>query len=230
MCVGTVTAPLFLLSRKGVRIMKTTELEHENKEINESGEPLSSAALCGCDSVQLREPKSFVDKILVNSFGMSCFVASVLLVLIITIATFVRYIVKGDLYGYDEWAKLIAIWLYFMGAAYGAFNESHVTADLVVGFIPDGIFRRSLILLKDTISLGICLLFLWYGYDFFMFSLLGPVGTGVAIPMTSVWRIPMWMYNLAIFLGLACMAFYLIKYFLRDIFLLLRAVKGDRAS
>ena len=45
--------------------MKTTELEHENKEINESGEPLSSAALCGCDSVQLREPKSFVDKILV---------------------------------------------------------------------------------------------------------------------------------------------------------------------
>ena len=92
------------------------------------------------------------------------------------------------------------------------------------------IFVCSVKKFKEVFLPWICLLFLWYGYDFFMFSLLGPVGTGVAIPMTSVWRIPMWMYNLAIFLGLACMAFYLIKYFLRDIFLLLRALKGDRAS
>ncbi len=202
--------------KKGVGMMEPKDFEQEEKVADESGE-----------STLTRKPHTPVDKILVGSFSIVCFWTSILLMLLITAATIVRYIVQGDLYGYDEWAKLLAIWLYFMGAAYGAFNESHVTADLVVAFIRDGVLRRTLIVLKDVVSVGVCLLYLWCGYDFFFFALRGPLGTGIAIPTTSVWRIPMWYYNLAVFMGFAFISFYLIKYFLRDLFMLLRALRKE---
>lgn len=205
-------------------MMELEEFEHEGKIVDDLHILSSPESGCNDEGVLIRKPLTPLDKILVGSFSVVCFWTSVLLMLLITAATIIRYVVQGDLYGYDEWAKLLAIWLYFMGAAYGAFNESHVTADLVVAFIRDGVLRRALIVLKDVISVSVCLLYLWYGYDFFFFALRGPLGTGVAIPTTSVWRIPMWYYNLAIFLGLAFIAFYLIKYFLRDLFMLWRAL------
>jgi len=150
--------------------------------------------------------------------------------LLISAATIIRYIFQWDLYGYDEWAKLFAMWLYFMGAAFGAFNESHVTADIVTAYARDGVLRRSLVVLKDIISAGVCLLYVWYGWDYFIFSFRGPLGTGVAIPTTSVWRIPMWVYNFPIFAGLVFIAFYLIKYFFRDIFSLARSLRGEKTA
>lgn len=179
------------------------------------------------ESSALRRPENIVDKIITFISGADIFITSVVLVVLISVATFVRYILQADLYGYDEWAKLLAIWLYFFGAAYGAYNESHVSADLVVAFLKDGAFRRLVLVVKDIISLCVCLLFMYYGWDYFYFSLTGPLGTGVAIPTTSVWRLPMWTYNLAIFLCLAIMAFYLLKYALRDLFSFFRALKGD---
>ena len=48
----------------------------------------------------------------------------------------------------------------------------------------------------------------WYGYDFFMFGFTGPLGTGVAIPRSVAWRIPLWTAYLSIFLGLLSMSYY----------------------
>ena len=179
------------------------------------------------EDLQPLKPKTLIDKIIIGFTSTNILVTSVLLVLLITIATFTRYLIQADLYGYDEWAKLLAMWLYFMGAAYGAFNESHVTADIVTAFTSDSLLRRSIIVLKDVISVGVCLLFLYYAWDFFYFGFTGPLGTGALIPSTSVWRIPMWTYSLAILSGLAIMAYYLIKYFLRDMLLFFRALRGD---
>ncbi len=200
----------------------------ESEEMPPSAEPVWAA---GCEEgVPVKKPQTLVDKIFVNFFAIICFSASITLMVLISAATFIRYILQGDLYGYDEWAKLVAMWLYFMGAAYGAYNESHVSADLVVAYIREGIVRRSLIVLKDIISVGVCALYLWYGYDFLVFAYWGPLGTRVAIPMTAVWRIPMWIYNLAIFSGLAFMTFYFIKYLLRDLFLMVRVFKGEKIA
>ena len=68
--------------------------------------------------------------------------------------------------------------------------------------------KRFLVFLKDLITVAVSLLFVWYGYDFFMFGLLGPRGTGVAVPKTTIWRIPLWTSYLAIFTGLVFMAYY----------------------
>lgn len=167
-------------------------------------------------------PKNLFDRITINSFSIICFFTCVSLTLIICVATFFRYIVKGDLYGYEEWVKFLAFWLYFMGAAIGAYNRTHVSADLINAYLPEGTFKNFLAFLKNLITVGVCLLFTWFGYEFFMFGFMGPLGTGIAIPKTTVWRIPFWFGYLSVFMGLGFMSFY----FARDLILSARVLFG----
>jgi len=177
---------------------------------NNAENTCTSAPECPCPA---KVPRNIFDKITVNSCSIICFVTSVLLTILICAATFVRYVLKGDLYGYEEWVKLLAFWLYFMGASIGAFNKTHVSADLVHAYLPPGIVKKSMIFVKDLITVGVTLLFVWYGYDFFMFGFMGPLGTGIAIPKTTIWRISLWTSYLAVFSGLIFMALY----FTRDL-------------
>ncbi|MFA0889280.1 MAG: TRAP transporter small permease [Synergistales bacterium] len=159
------------------------------------------------------KPRNLFDKIVVNGFSAVTLIMSILLTILIALATFVRYVIQGDLYGYEEWVKLFAFWLYFSGAAIGAFNRTHVSADLVQSYVPEGTSKRLLVFAKDFITVAVTLLFVWYGYGFFMFGFMGPLGTGIALPRTTIWQIPLWTSYLAIFLGLIFMAFY----FTRDL-------------
>jgi len=169
-------------------------------------------------------PKNFFDKIVINSFSVICFSTTIILTVVICAAAFFRYILDGDLTGYEEWVKIFAFWLYFSAAAIGAYNRTHVSADLVQAYVPDGRFKDFLVFLKDLITVGVCLLFTWYGYEFFMFGFMGPLGTGVAIPKTNVWRICLWVGYLSVFLGLIFMSYY----FLRDLFMSTRTLLFGR--
>lgn len=189
-----------------------------NEEVKIECQPCLEAEESG-----MRKPKCFFDKITVSFYSLVCFVMSVLLTVIISAATIMRYIFEMDLYGYEEWVKIFAFWLYFMGAGYGAFTGTHVSADLVQSYVKEGVIKRLLIVSKCAITLGVTLLFTKYGWDYFIFGLLGPLGTGVAIPRTVAWRIPLWTAYLSIFLGLASMSYY----FLWD---LIRAVQALMAG
>ena len=95
-----------------------------------------------------------------------------------------------------------------MGAGYGAFAGTHVSADLVQSYVKEGVIKRLLIFIKTVITLGVTLLFTKYGWDYLIFGFLGPLGTGVALPRTVAWRIPLWTAYLSIFLGLVSMSYY----------------------
>ena len=156
----------------------------------------------------VRKPKCIFDKITVSLYSIICFVMSMLLTVIISAATIMRYIFEMDLYGYEEWIKIFAFWLYFMGGGYGAFAGTHVSADLVQSYLKDGVIKRLMIFIKCTVTLGVTLLFTKYGWDYLIFGFLGPLGTGVAIPRTVAWRIPLWTAYVSIFIGLASMSYY----------------------
>ena len=79
---------------------------------------------------------------------------------------------------------------------------------MVTAYIPEGTGKRFLVFVKDLVTFAVTCLFLYYGYDFFMFGFSGPLGTGIALPMTTIWRIPLWTSYLAITLGLFFMAWY----------------------
>lgn len=156
----------------------------------------------------VRKPKCLFDKITVSFYSIVCFVMSMLLTVIISAATLMRYILEMDLYGYEEWIKIFAFWLYFMGAGYGAFAGTHVCADLVQSYLKEGFLKRFILFVKCLITLGVTMLFTWYGWDYLKFGFMGPLGTGVAIPRTVAWRIPLWTAYLSIFLGLLSMCYY----------------------
>ncbi|SDP30624.1 TRAP transporter small permease [Desulforhopalus singaporensis] len=170
--------------------------------------------------------KNIFDRITINGFSIICFSTSVILTLIICAATFFRYIVKGDLYGYEEWVKIFAFWLYFAGASIGAYNRTHVSADLVNAYLKEGIVKNFLVFLRNLITVSVCLLFTWYGYEFFMFGFMGPLGTGIAIPKTTVWRISFWVGYLSVFSGLGFMS----VYFIRDLVISIRALFGRKGK
>ena len=160
------------------------------------------------DELAVRKPENIFDKVVVSFYSIVCFVMSILLVVIISCATIMRYVLEMDLYGYEEWIKIFAFWLYFMGAGYGAFAGTHVSADLIQSYMKGSVLKRLIIFIRTLVTLGITLLFTWYGYDFFMFGFTGPLGTGVAIPRSVAWRIPLWTAYLSIFLGLLSMSYY----------------------
>ena len=155
-----------------------------------------------------RAPTNFFDKITVHSFSIICFAMSMALVVIISVAAAARYIFAFDLYGYEEWIKIFAFWLYFIGAGFGAYAGTHISADLIQSYLPDCFIKRFILLVRTIVTLGVTLLFTWYGWDFFWFAFVGPLGTGVAIPKTVAWRIPLWTAYLSIFLGLFFMSWY----------------------
>ena len=157
---------------------------------------------------KFRRPKCLFDKITISFYSIVCFVMSMLLTVIISAATVMRYIFEMDLYGYEEWVKIFAFWLYFMGAAYGAFTGTHVCADLVQSYLKEGTFKRLMLFVKTVVTLCVTLLFTWYGWDYLVFGFMGPLGTGVAIPRTVAWRIPLWTAYVSIFIGLASMSYY----------------------
>lgn len=159
--------------------------------------------------------KNWFDKIIVNSLAAICLVTSVALTLIMCAVTFFRYVIEGDLYGFEEWVKLFAFWLYFAGAALGAYNRTHVSADLVSAYCKEGKLKQSLAFIKNILTVGSCLIFVYYGWEFFYFGYMGPLGTGIAIPKTSAWRIPLWFGYISVFVGFLIMLYY----FTRDLIL-----------
>lgn len=163
----------------------------------------------------LKRPKCIFDKFTISIYSIICFVMCALLTVIISAATIMRYVLEMDLYGYEEWVKIFAFWLYFMGAGYGAFAGNHVSADLIQSYLKEGTFKRFMLFLKTVVTLGVTLLFTKYGWDYLLFGFLGPLGTGVALPRTVAWRIPLWTAYLPIFVGLASMSYYFFWDFVR---------------
>jgi TRAP-type C4-dicarboxylate transport system permease small subunit len=57
--------------------------------------------------------------------------AGCLVAVLVFIEVMLRYVLGSPLFGIEELIVLIAMWLYFLGASYGAYERSHIKADLV---------------------------------------------------------------------------------------------------
>ncbi|MDR3353654.1 MAG: TRAP transporter small permease [Synergistaceae bacterium] len=165
------------------------------------------------------------DKVVISIFSFVIAVNSILITLIIAGAAATRYILKINFIGYDEIAVLVAFWFYFTGAAYGAYNNSHVTADVIDAYFLEGASKRVLTFVRWLLTCLACGLFVYYGYSYFKFSFVGPLGNFQFQPKSMTWRIPLWTSHASIFFGLIFMEIY----FIRNLVQSARAlIAGDR--
>lgn len=106
------------------------------------------------------------------------------LVLLIFFQVWARYIFHLPLLWVEEVAIVPAFWLYMMGAAYATYERTHITVDLVEITIHRPKRKLLVRFIASVITLGLAMLFLWWGYNFFIWDL-------QMKPQTMTLRFPM---------------------------------------
>lgn len=122
-----------------------------------------------------------------------------------------RYIFKSNFYGSDEIILMFAFWLYFMGAVYGSYENSHIKADLMNVYVKNIRIKDFINLAAQLIMIVVNVILITWAWDYFSWGLEKmPLSTGLKIPLV----IP----QSAVFFGLLLMGFYHIVHFIRNIY------------
>lgn len=98
-------------------------------------------------------------------------VSCIFLVILIFSQVWLRYVLHLSMLWVEEVAIVPAFWMYMMGAAYATFERSHIKVDIVEITVKGS--RRRLIIkfIASLITLGLAMLFIQWGYDFFTWDL-----------------------------------------------------------
>jgi len=141
-------------------------------------------------------------------WGMIICSAAIVLILVETVIS--RYLFDEVIKGYDELLPIFAMWLYFLGAGYGTYEKSHIRADIVDIFVPEGIVKQALNVLADIIMLIVNVVFLLWAVEYVQWSI-------VNMPKSISLKIPLFIGQSSILVGFALMLFFNIRNFIHTI-------------
>jgi len=134
-----------------------------------------------------------------------------LAIMIIVVASFLaRYLFSIDFYGAEEILLIFAFWLYFIGAAYGSYERSHIEADFVQSIFGDRPATRVISYLRDLVEIIVISVLTWWSFLLLQFSI-------ERWPITPGWKIPLLVPQSAITVGFLLMAFHTLVHFWRRI-------------
>jgi TRAP-type C4-dicarboxylate transport system permease small subunit len=86
----------------------------------------------------------------------------VLITLTVVLQVILRYIFKVPLFGLEEFSRLIAVWVYFLGAIFGTKWDTHVQGDVAGRLFATERSRAIIKAVVWTLSLLVSLLFLYH--------------------------------------------------------------------
>lgn len=137
-------------------------------------------------------------------------IASAILVTSITFAAVITRALNINFLGYEEILIICAFWLYMIGAAYGSFEKSHITADILVVMMPDNYAKALISILRNLLTLVLGVIFLLWAYQLFQWTI-------ELQQKTPVWRIPVTVAQSSLLFGLGVITFYNIVYLYDEI-------------
>ena len=94
-------------------------------------------------------------------------IGSVVSTVCMVYAVIKRYIFSGNFYGSDEIIMLFAFWLYFMGAVYGSYEDSHIKADLLNVYIKNMRIKDGLAILAQFCTVVVNTIVLMWAFKYF---------------------------------------------------------------
>ena len=126
-----------------------------------------------------------------------------------------RYWFQADLFAYEEWVLMIAFWVYFLGAAMGSYQNTHVKADFLLSLIDN--VKTKWIVVNCTLFIEtlICIVLSYWGW----LMLAEEISAYPDWQRTTGLELPFFIPKLGIFLGFILMTFYTALHFysgLRD--------------
>ncbi|SNT75591.1 TRAP transporter small permease [Paracoccus seriniphilus] len=134
-----------------------------------------------------------------------------LAIMLIVVASFLaRYLFAYDLYGAEEFLLIAAFWLYFIGAAFGSYEQSHIEADFIQSMVGDTVVTRVLGYLRDVIELGVLIVLTYWSWLLIAFSI-------ERWPVSPGWKIPLVVPQSGILVGFILMTLHASVHFWRRI-------------
>ena len=154
---------------------------------------------------------TFIWKLLEKIMRYLLIIAGALLIIIMGISVFMRYVMNSTLFGSEEILALLAIWLYWIGGAYGSYEDSHISADMTDLLIRNEKFRAKYKIFIRGLTVVICGVFAYWGV--FKYGVLivnqGARTTGLHIPLVTS--------RIALSIAFVLMFFYSIYHFVRSL-------------
>lgn len=97
---------------------------------------------------------------------------AIVVTLTVVIQVVLRYVLKLPLFGLEEFSRLIAVWMYFLGAYYGTRDDSHVQGDVAARFFTTARSQSILKTVTWALSLVACALFLYHSgkYSYWLYG------------------------------------------------------------
>jgi TRAP-type C4-dicarboxylate transport system permease small subunit len=113
-----------------------------------------------------------VDKAFEKCASVLIITGAIIVTLTVVIQVVLRYVLKLPLFGLEEFSRLIAVWIYFLGAYYGTRDDSHVQGDVAARLFTTARSQSILKTVTWALSLLACALFLYHAgtYSFWLYG------------------------------------------------------------
>jgi len=150
----------------------------------------------------------------------------VISVCISTTAVFIevilRYCFNTSFVGIEELAAYCAFWMYFIGASYGAYERSHIKAELTHLIFGNTINYARCRALTSFISFAATAYVIPWAYDYVVWGFqMGEQSSSTLLGSTY----PVVYFQISIFIGLCLMSFYFLVEFIQWIRIVLKNKK-----
>ena len=138
-------------------------------------------------------------------------VCGILLIIVIAAAVFMRYVMQSTLFGNEEILALLAIWVYWIGGAYGSYEDSHISADMTNLLIHNAKVRKYYQGFVRGLTVVISGVFAYWAVFIYGANIItaGTRTTGLRIPMVTS--------RIALTVSFTLMFLYAIYHFVRFI-------------
>ena len=127
---------------------------------------------------------------------------------VLIISTFMRYCMSKNWYGSDEIILIFAFWLYFMGAIYCSYEDSHIKADIVSSLVKNIRTKDAIALVAGIVLVIINAVLIVCVVPYLMDGFL-------RMPRTTSLKIPLVIPRIAIMLSMVLMEFYHVYYLIK---------------
>lgn len=133
-------------------------------------------------------------------------ICNLAIVLIVVTTVCMRYFLHLDFFGAEEVLMVCAFWLYFIGAANGSFEKSHIEASLVEQTFGGTVAGRLVAFVRDTVELVVIAVLAYWSWLLIRFAI-------DRWPVTPGWGIPVLVPQSAILAGFCLMLLHAARHY-----------------
>lgn len=151
-----------------------------------------------------------IAKIVLGAQHWILILSTAIMIGIITVGAFMRYVLKTDFYGSEELVMVFAFWQYFIGMSCAGQEDSHITADMIKPLIKFKRGKAAVDIVRHTLSLIICVLGTVWCFQMIQWYLRDKA-------LTAIFRLPFALTQFPILLGFLLWCFYIAMHLIHSV-------------